>query len=234
MSSNIPPVPWFNTINYNPNFFPTSSFVTISYLNSKNYATGQSVANHVPAGIFGLPNICGITIPSMIASVTNTSAYTITSTTLTGLVLYANTKFSNFIFYMAVLTPAVAFRFALYDSTFTLVAGSDTGVFNTLTPSIVGGPIYCPTPAPIIILTTGTYYIGITCNVLAPIGSFYSSGNTSPAALINNSNLASFVLVSGITPFRVGTISATGNVPLGSLAGQTITLNPTVPLVLLI
>ena len=235
MSSELPPVPWFSTINYNPSFFTSSSApVSISYLNSRQFATVQMVADHTPAGIFGIPNICGITVPSMIAAVPNTSAYTITSTTLSGLRLYANTRFSNYIFYAAVLTPAVAFRFALYDSTWTLVPGSDTGVFNAQTPLVAGGPIYCPVASPITISLTGTYYIGITCNVLAPIGSFYSGGNTSPYALINNTNVASVVLVSGGTPVRSGTGTATGNIPMTSLVGITLNYIPAVPLVMLL
>jgi len=48
MSSNIPPVPWFNSINYNPQFFSTGSGagITLAYANG-NYLRISSGSNPI-------------------------------------------------------------------------------------------------------------------------------------------------------------------------------------------
>jgi len=213
MTSTPSPSQWFNSIHYNPQLFQS---------NNRN----NTISTNAQSNIF---NQITSTIPSGISVIATSPANSLTQALICGTTMFKGQTFSKYMFFPNTTVIAVPFRFALYDSTFNLVSGSDTLGWNNIAVAISGSPIINILPTSITIPTTGNYYIWSNCNVAIPINSYYASP-TSPIGILNLTTNTTDVLTNSIS-VRIGTLNGltSAGIPPNTILGMTLTYGTIIP-----
>ena len=226
MSSQLPPNPWFNTINYNQTFFPSSSAstgITLSYANS-NYLRISAGSN-----------------PVSNATTTTFSGQLIATNDVNSVISISNkvlmTPVASGIIYLVGVSSAVGGNYNLItDSLSHLVFATGT---NTLQVGISGGAngnmnlygtgailsIPTSTSATAISVPSGTISsLNLTASGLATLTGGIALPTNGTATTSAQLGYTYFMTTTGGS-FVSGTTKAIGNIPAGTIPSGTYQVN---------
>jgi hypothetical protein len=201
----------------------TTEFVSqIPYLNKTN---SLGIFEVIGATSYGAENLS-----------TSSLAVATTQAFLLGVYLTKGSVLGRYIFFQSAAGTAVSFRCALYNSSFSLLAGTDFGAWNATSTGVVGVPTVQVLASPYTVPITGNYYVYCNPNVAMATNRIYSlAPNGALANMFNLTTNTSPVLVGPSDRFRSGIVSGltASSPPPASLLGLTATLNFQPPYLLL-